>query len=404
MHVDGTFDSEAPSAHANLPLGTGVPRYGFIGDGSEAPTFDGPRNNLYFVGEIDEIRLFQGFDNIGIGVGSNRRLHVTHIPLSEESPQPDGRSWATAYRSIKAALHAARRGDQIWVQAGTHRARNPGQVLAHLREQVSLYGGFVGSETELDQRPVLQPGEQPTTILDGDFNGDGNSNEDDSPHILVGDRSANEVVVDGFTLRGATQSALYIEGGFNNEVGDLTVTNTWFLNNRGTNGGAVQLVGGPEPVFRNVTFADNHAARGGAIYGGSFHAVFDNVRFDNNTAQLGGAMFTERGHAHLQEVTFVGNRASEAGGAIYIAESSLSVSMDEVTFERNRANDSGGAIMNRRADKSYFDDYTWNAVQFIGNKSSREGGALYNVEVRKLVLTEAMFRDNESESSSGGAI
>ena len=58
LYIDGVEVNRAVNAHAGRPIGTGVTRYGFIGDGSEAPTFNGARNNLYFQGQVDEIRVW----------------------------------------------------------------------------------------------------------------------------------------------------------------------------------------------------------------------------------------------------------------------------------------------------------------------------------------------------------
>lgn len=64
IYVDGTLVATKANAHGGLPLGTGTTRYGFIGDGSEATTENGTRNNLYFEGEIDEVRMWSDVRNI----------------------------------------------------------------------------------------------------------------------------------------------------------------------------------------------------------------------------------------------------------------------------------------------------------------------------------------------------
>jgi FlaG/FlaF family flagellin (archaellin) len=57
IYVDGSLEARA-TQHGGTPLGTGTTRYGFIGDGSEAGSFDGDRNDEYFDGRIDEVRLY----------------------------------------------------------------------------------------------------------------------------------------------------------------------------------------------------------------------------------------------------------------------------------------------------------------------------------------------------------
>ncbi len=59
LFVDGKEDGRKENPHNGKMLGTGdYTRYGFIGDGSEATSFNGSRNNIGFDGEIDEVSLY----------------------------------------------------------------------------------------------------------------------------------------------------------------------------------------------------------------------------------------------------------------------------------------------------------------------------------------------------------
>ncbi len=88
IFVDGVQDQIAVKAHGGRPLGTGVVRFGFLGDGSEATAFDGERNHYFFQGRIDEVRIYDG----AIGVDEINRLvtqkHsgiVDHYPLDDSA-------------------------------------------------------------------------------------------------------------------------------------------------------------------------------------------------------------------------------------------------------------------------------------------------------------------------------
>ena len=60
IYLDGKEDARWGNAHGGVNLGTGDGvRYGFIGDGSEATSFDGNRNNRYYDGLIDEVYLYE---------------------------------------------------------------------------------------------------------------------------------------------------------------------------------------------------------------------------------------------------------------------------------------------------------------------------------------------------------
>ena len=58
IYVDGVLVGTHLNAHGARALGTGTPRFGFIGDGSEAATENGTRNYFYFEGQFDDIALF----------------------------------------------------------------------------------------------------------------------------------------------------------------------------------------------------------------------------------------------------------------------------------------------------------------------------------------------------------
>lgn len=56
LYIDGALAFTQVSPHGGLGIGTGITRYGFIGDGSEANSYNGSRNNIYYDGMYDEIR------------------------------------------------------------------------------------------------------------------------------------------------------------------------------------------------------------------------------------------------------------------------------------------------------------------------------------------------------------
>ena len=60
LYVDGVEVGRAVNAHGGSALGTANTRYGIIGDGSEATSIDGSRNNLYYDGQIDELKVYDG--------------------------------------------------------------------------------------------------------------------------------------------------------------------------------------------------------------------------------------------------------------------------------------------------------------------------------------------------------
>jgi hypothetical protein len=60
LYIDGVLKGTKNNAHTGHSLGKGtVARYGFIGDGSEASSFNANRNHFYYEGKYDEIHFLQ---------------------------------------------------------------------------------------------------------------------------------------------------------------------------------------------------------------------------------------------------------------------------------------------------------------------------------------------------------
>lgn len=56
-YIDGALSLISSNPHSGTGLGSNTTRFGFIGDGSEANSFNGNRNNIYYDGMYDEIRF-----------------------------------------------------------------------------------------------------------------------------------------------------------------------------------------------------------------------------------------------------------------------------------------------------------------------------------------------------------
>lgn len=59
IYIDGVLDASADAYPTGTRIGRlGVTRYGFIGDGSEASTYNGLRNGIYYKGYVGEVLMF----------------------------------------------------------------------------------------------------------------------------------------------------------------------------------------------------------------------------------------------------------------------------------------------------------------------------------------------------------
>ena len=167
------------------------------------------------------------------------------------------------------------------------------------------------------------------------------------------------------------------------------IFNGEFIANSAVSGGAIAA---GEGIIEDVSFKDNHAEEGGAVYFSDIGTVV-NCNFDDNNATRGGAIyFTLSSAGDVINCTFTNNTASCDGGAVYFFGKG---NVTDCTFTNNNASSNGGAI------SIGFGSLT--NCNFTDNQA-RLGGAVHllnNAEV-----TNCNFADNQAtgEYSSGGAI
>ncbi|MFZ5563026.1 MAG: MopE-related protein [Thermodesulfobacteriota bacterium] len=269
-----------------------------------------------------------------------------------------GASWADAYRWLQQALNSAASGDQIWVAQGTYiptedingdqtPAYNRNKIFYFSASNISLYGGFAGGETTLEERDW----ENNVTVLSGDLNRDDNSGGDTSDNakgVIRNTYSLN--IIDGFTITAAYE-AVY-GGGVYCPSGSVAVKNCVITKNHASGGGATY-------GYVNLTdcvITENIAKRGGAIYSTSTTAApsLTNCIVSGNTAYkyldgegTGGAVYITGNQPVLKNCIISGNYAEGAGGGIYskAGDTNISPKFYNCTITANYA-PMGGGIYN----------------------------------------------------------
>ena len=339
----------------------------------------------------------------------------------------DGSGWANAMGSLKSAMIASRSGDQIWVASGTYTPdpSNRGKSFV-LKNGVSVYGGFNGTESNLVERNWLAN----PTILSGDLLNNDDSEtgnfaalQDNSYHVLVG---ASNAVLDGFTIQGGFAAAVppnHQGGGMINNNSSPSLSNVRFKNNTSIHagggmanlnassptlynvtfdfndsylGGGMYNVSGSTPVMTQVNFTNNAGAQGGGIFNDGVSPSLTGGSFATNSAtHLGGAICNRRGSSpNISQFNFTGNIAG-SGGAIYNAENS-SPSLTSITFTNNGA-DTGGGIFNYTGSSP-----TLYQTTFKANTARFAAGAMFNYDNASPSITKSIFIENIADK--GGAI
>ena len=118
-----------------------------------------------------------------------------------------GKDWPNAFTSLQDALDMAEKGDEIWIAAGIYtpdvgerRTLGSRRATFRIMNNVSVFGGFKGSETRRDQRDWSLN----KTILSGDLNGDDTLNfvnYDENSYSVV--TCGNDCFLDGVTITAA---------------------------------------------------------------------------------------------------------------------------------------------------------------------------------------------------------
>ena len=323
--------------------------------------------------------------------------------------QNNGESWTNAFSDLQSALAVAQQGDEVWIAEGKYVPSQTGDrtVFFNVPEEVTLYGGFTGGESFVDERDTANH----KALLSGDLNNDDvygalpfTNASDNSLNIL---RHGNNVVLDG----------VIIEGGYANNVSDLSSPrgagiyssgNNLTLRNAelrnlfsGDRSGGWENNGGSATV-ENVTFfrITGSGSVAGAIYNESGNMQFKNVTFDTctNNAGGGGGVYNESGDLSFENATFQNNQANGSGGAgVYNGSGNLR--FDTVSFVNNQANGGGGGGVYNSSG-----NLTFNNATFDNNTANGGGGAGIRTSGGTLTLEEGSFSNGEARGAGGSGI
>lgn len=272
----------------------------------------------------------------------------------------DGLSWTNAFPNPGRALALAKKGDELWIAAGSY--AGPFTLPAG----VSLFGGFAGNEGARAERNLFTN----FSVLDGQLK---------TNVLTITPGATNDTRVDGLVLRNGIASS-----------------------------GAALRISGGSPVIANCQFFGNNAIiLGNAIYvDASSTAVITNNYFAANGREItipptgGGAVAIGSANPRIENNSFVGNRARD-GGAIY-AVSATGLIMGN-WFLNNEAFQSGGGILTFAAAPKV----THN--RFYGNSALLRGGAVATVQGGSpLLFNNALLQNRAAlltnELRGGGGI
>ncbi|MFP9112729.1 pre-peptidase C-terminal domain-containing protein [Flavobacterium sp. RHBU_3] len=313
-----------------------------------------------------------------------------------------GESWTNAMGELADALYTAKELNdsapntirQIWVATGKYnpmyRPDNFSNADPNDRDNafvlvkgVSIYGGFEGYETSINNRQNMPfTSTSGEAILSGKIGEEGDF--DNSYHIILapglGDNSG--VVVDGFVIRDA----------MTNGTGYITSNG---YNIQRYNGGGVYNVNSGYELKNSIVEINIATGNGAGIYnencGNSM--VINTVRVKTNTATSGAGIANVNGSPVIKSAEVTGNTASASGGGIYNESSSASITDSSVS--QNSAI-SGGGVYNIHTGA-----VLTNVV--VSLNTADYGAGVYNAVSNHTLLNRVKLKDN-SANYYGGAL
>ncbi|MVM42015.1 hypothetical protein GO730_37415 [Spirosoma sp. HMF3257] len=270
------------------------------------------------------------------GLGSQLPLQAQTIRYVKPTATGtgSGESWPNASSDLQAMIDASGSGQQVWVAAGTYKptSTTARTISFSMKDGVAIYGGFEGTETQLSQRPSVNPvsGNPSSSTLSGDIGTLGDAS-DNSYHVISNLTGlTTTAVLDGFVITGGNAN-----GGDNNEGGGAynrlcspSFRNCLLQGNSATRGGGAMYNSVSSPVLTNCVLQSNTAPDGGAMFNngrlsGIANPVLTNCVLRNNTSvSNGGAMYNDGSNSGqsspvLTNCVLQGNSATGLGGAMY---------------------------------------------------------------------------------------
>jgi predicted outer membrane repeat protein len=276
-------------------------------------------------------------------------------------PGGDGSSWTWAFQNLEQALLVAEDGEQIWVAEGTYRPsganKDSRSATFSVEKKVGIYGGFVGTETSVEQADPLTN----MTVLSGDLNGDDPVDFSDNAYSVV--TFSTNGVGEGTLLHGFVITAGNAD--YEDDANPAQYTGGGILFDGTTNGLLVE----------RCEIRGNQAISGGGVANtDSFdRGTFMSCRFNRNTAHSMGGGIYATGSITVINSQMAGNSSDWIGGAVAIDGGSLT--MTNCTIATNIAWHSGGLHGSDTSTADVTNCIIWDNTDFYGEGSQIEMGS-----------------------------
>ena len=292
----------------------------------------------------------------------------------------NGSSWADAFTELSTAIELSQEGAQIWVAAGTYVPGNTPSASFSLTENLQLYGGFAGTETQLADRDASVN----LTILSGDILGDDliddwTTNKTDNARTVLTISSIVDTftIIDGFIIRdGYDDRATPLAGGIYSTGNPIIRSCVFTRNYTAGNGAGIHLddLEAAGAIVSFCTFIDNKAnVHGGGIALDSVlvsETFLEGCQFEDNfAAKNGGGVYALNSPLSAEASNYIQNTAETLGGGLYVLQSNgnSDFSFEDCEFDNNAGTVGGAVYMRMGASQITF---SFHDCSFRNNSAS----------------------------------
>ncbi|MGA1865528.1 MAG: right-handed parallel beta-helix repeat-containing protein, partial [bacterium] len=291
-----------------------------------------------------------------------------------------GASWEDAFTAIQEGIDLAAAQDikEIWVAHGSY---NENIVLA---EGISLYGGFNGTETDLDQRDH----QSYVTTIDG-------------RHLGITVIGAHNTIIDGFSI--ANGSSDWGSGIYCPANADMSLYNNYIHHNKANvSGGGIYLGNQSNTEIIGNTFQYNEALYGGGIIADNTlsckireNTIIENTAIFKDANQTeggwGAGVYLNNASVEISDNTITQNIADYEGGGIYTWSGDIVIINNEIG--NNEASWAGGIA---ESSSSLIQN---NHIHH--NHASNAGGGIYIEDEAAPSLIRNLIESNSANSGGG---
>lgn len=330
-------------------------------------------------------------------------------------------TWGTASKDLQEVINNAQSGDKIFVATGTYLPNRPANNLTTvdaanrdnafvLKNGVSVYGGFAGTEADETQRTTGN-----SSTLSGDLNGNDAeetgantatymtvNKADNAYHVVLAIGINANTIFDGFAITkgdASVNSTLTVNS---NAIDSRFGAGFYILNSSAS----LKIYNARVTVHRAVGDGGSGVASGAGFYINNSSPTIDNVEISrcfntNATPKTGGYNYGSgmslmtASSPSITNTTFSDNFGSY-GAALSI--NSGNATFTNCTFKLNRSNNGRGGAIDLRGGSPVFANCLF-SENSVG--SAEGGGAVFNYSARPNFINCIFYKNS---TSGNGAV